>query len=138
MSYHDDIRKTCFERSRKERRKGVHISLLYLVMLIVSLIVIEQSLSYVEKLYLGRIEQKWHLLHMQTAMVQASLHICAIWSKPSLFTHTSSRSRGIFSQKVRSLASLNGVACAFKISYYGMSKDKFSLDVAHLQYMFRK
>ena len=46
--------------------------------------------------------------------------------------HTTSESRGIFRQKARSLAPLNGWACAVKIYHDGMLEDTNSLDGAHL------
>ena len=44
------------------------------------------------------------------------------------------KSRGTFGQKARSLAPLNGWACAVKIYHDGMLKDTNSLDGAHLIY----
>ena len=52
--------------------------------------------------------------------------------EPSLLAHTSSESRGTFRQKARSLAPLNGCACAVKICHDGMLEDTNSLDGAHL------
>ena len=49
-----------------------------------------------------------------------------------LLAHTSNESRGTFRQKARSLASLNGWACAVKICHDGMLEDTNSLDGAHL------
>ena len=49
---------------------------------------------------------------MRAAKVQASLRIRAVSPEPSLLAHTSSESRGTFRQKTRSLAPLNGWACA--------------------------
>ena len=51
---------------------------------------------------------------MRAAKVQASLRIRAVSPEPPLLAHTSSESRGTFRQKARSLASLNGWACAVK------------------------
>ena len=45
-----------------------------------------------------------------------------------LLAHTSSESRGTFRQKARSLAPLNGLACAVKICHDGMLEDTNSLD----------
>ena len=56
---------------------------------------------------------------MRAAKVQASLRIRA---------HTSSESRGTFRQKARSLAPLNGWACAVTICHNGMLEDTDSLD----------
>ena len=59
-----------------------------------------------------------------------------IWYlSPSLLAHTSSESRGTFRQKARSLAFLNGWACAVKICHDGMLEDTNSLDGAHILMM---
>ena len=55
----------------------------------------------------------------------------AVSPEPSLLAHTSSESRGTFRQKARSLAPLNGWACAVKICHDGMPEDTNSLDGAH-------
>ena len=68
---------------------------------------------------------------MRAAKVQASLRIRAVSPEPSLLAHTSSESRGTFRQKARSLAPLNGWACAVKICNDGMLEDTNSLDGAH-------
>ena len=47
--------------------------------------------------------------------------------------HTSSESRGTFRQKARSLAPLNGWACAVKICHDGMLEDKNLIDGAHMK-----
>ena len=67
---------------------------------------------------------------MRAAKVQASLHIRAVSPEPSLLAHTSSESRGTFRQKARSIAPLNGWACAVKICHDGMLQDTNSLDGA--------
>ena len=69
---------------------------------------------------------------MRAAKVQASLRICAVSPEPPRLAHTSSESRGTFRQKVRSLAPLNGWACAVKICHDGMLEDTNSLDGAQL------
>ena len=69
---------------------------------------------------------------MRAAKVQASLRIRAVSPEPSLLAHISSESRGTFRQKARSLAPLNGWACAVKICHDGMLKDTNSLDGAQL------
>ena len=69
---------------------------------------------------------------MRAAKVQASLRICAVSPEPSLLAHISSESRGTFRQKARSLASLNGWACAVKICRDGMLEATNSLDGAHM------
>ena len=63
-------------------------------------------------------------------MVQASLRIRAVSPEPSLLAHTSGESRGTFRQKARSLAPLNGWACAVKVCHDGMLEDTNSLDGA--------
>ena len=68
---------------------------------------------------------------MRAAKVQASLRIRAVSPEPSLLAHTSSESRGTFRQKIRSLAPLNGWACAVEICNDGMLEDTNSLDGAH-------
>ena len=69
---------------------------------------------------------------MRTAKIQESLRIHAVSPEPSLLAHTSSESRGTVRQKARSLAPLNGWACAVKICHDGMLEDTNSLDGAHL------
>ena len=51
---------------------------------------------------------------MRAAKVQVSLRIRAVSPEPPLLAHTGSESRGTFRQKARSLAPLNGWACAVK------------------------
>ena len=68
---------------------------------------------------------------MRAVKVQASLRIRAVSPEPSLLAHTSSESRVTFRQKARSLAPLNGRACAVKICHDGMLEDTNSLDGAH-------
>ena len=51
---------------------------------------------------------------------------------PRSLAHTSSESRGTFRQKARSLAPLNGWACAVKICHDRMLEDTNSLDGAHI------
>ena len=69
---------------------------------------------------------------MRAAKVQASLRIRAVSPEPSLLAHTSSKSRGTFRQKARSLAPLNGWACAVEICHDGMLEDTNSLDAAQV------
>ena len=69
---------------------------------------------------------------MRAAKVQVSLRICAVSPEPPLLAHTSSESRGTFRQKARSLAPLNGWACAVDICHDGMLEDTNSLDAAQL------
>ena len=67
---------------------------------------------------------------MRAAKVQANLRIRAVSPEPPLLAHTSSESRGTLRQKARSLAPLNGWACAVKICHGGMLEDTNSLDAA--------
>ena len=82
--------------------------------------------------HMGRVKRIWYLSPMRAAKVQASLRIRAVSPEPPLLAHTSSESRGTFRQKARSLASLNGWACAVKICHDGMLEDTNSLDAAHM------
>ena len=69
---------------------------------------------------------------MRAMKVQASLRIRAVSSEPPLLAHTGSESIGTFRQKARSLAPLNGRACAVEICHDGMLEDTNSLDGAQL------
>ena len=82
--------------------------------------------------HMGRVKRIWYLSPMRAAKVQASLRIRAVSPEPPLLAHTSSESRGTFRQKARSLAPLNGWACAVKICHDGMLEDTNSLDGAHI------
>ena len=82
---------------------------------------------------MDRVKRIWYLSPMRAAKVQASLRIRAVSPEPSLLAHTSSESRGNFRQKARSLAPLNGWACAVKICHDGMLEDTNSLDGAHIK-----
>ena len=86
----------------------------------------------VERNQMGHVKRIWYLAPMRAAKVQASLRIRAVSPEPPLLAHTSSESRGIFRQKARSLAPLNGWACAVKICHDGMLEDTNSLDGAHV------
>ena len=81
---------------------------------------------------MGRVKRIWYLSPMRAAKVQASLRIRAVSPEPPLLAHTSSESRGTFRQKARSLAPLNGWACAVKICHDGMLEDTKSLDAAQI------
>ena len=81
---------------------------------------------------MDRIKRIWYLSPMRAAKVQASLRIHAVLPEPPLLAHTSIESRGTFRQKARSLAPLNGWACAVKICHDGMLEDTNSLDGAHM------
>ena len=67
--------------------------------------------------HMDRVKRIWCLSPMRAATVQASLRIRAVSPEPSLLAHTSSESRGTFRQKARSLAPLNGWACAVEICH---------------------
>ena len=82
--------------------------------------------------HVGHVKRFWYLSPMRAAKVQASLRIRAVTPEPPLLAHTGSESRGTFRQKVRSLAPLNGWACAVKICHDGMLEDTNSLDGAHI------
>ena len=81
---------------------------------------------------MDRVKRIWYLSPMRAAKVQASLRIRAVSPEPPLLAHTSSESRGTFRQKARSLAPLNGWACAVKVCHDGMLEDTNSLDGAQL------
>ena len=81
---------------------------------------------------MGRAKRIWYLSPMRAAKVQASLRIRAVSPEPPVLAHTSSESRGTFRQKARSLAPLNGCACAVEICHDGMLEDTNSLDAAHM------
>ena len=84
------------------------------------------------KHYMGPVKRIWYLSPMRAAKVQASLRIRAVSPEPPLLAHTSNESRGTFRQKARSLAPLNGWACAVEICHDGMLEDTNSLDGAHI------
>ena len=85
--------------------------------------------------HMGRAKRIWYLSPMRAAKVQASLRIRAVSPEPSLLAHKSSESRGTFRQKARSLAPLNGWACAVKVCHDGMLEDTNSLGGAHIMYV---
>ena len=82
---------------------------------------------------MNRVKRIWYLSPMRAAKVQASLRIRAVSPEPSLLAHTSSQSSRILRQKARSLAPLNGWACAVKICHGGMLEDTNSLDGAQIR-----
>ena len=81
---------------------------------------------------MDRVKRIWYLSPMRAAKVQASLRIRAVSPEPPLLAHTGSESRGTFRQKARSLAPLNGWACAVKLCHDGMLEDTNSLDGAQM------
>ena len=82
--------------------------------------------------HMDRVKRIWYLSPMRAVKVQASLRICAVSPEPSLLAHTSSESRRTFRQKARSLAPLNGWACAVEMCHDGMLEDTNSLGGAHI------
>ena len=92
--------------------------------------------SYVVVHHMDSVKRIWYLSPMRAAMVQASLRIHAVSPEPPLLTHTSSESRGTFRQKARSLAPLNGWACAVKFCHDRMLEDTKSFDGAYIQIYF--
>ena len=90
----------------------------------------ERKMRHTFRIRLDRVKRIWYLSPMRAAKVQASLRIRAVSPEPSLLAHTSSESRRTFRQKARSLAPLNGWACAVKICNDGMLEDTKSLDGA--------
>ena len=96
----------------------------------------QTGLSKFYRIIMGRIKRIWYLSPMRTAKVQASLRIHAVSPEPPLLAHTGSESRGTFRQKARSLAPLNGWACAVKIHHEGMPEDTNSPDGAHYGILF--
>ena len=82
--------------------------------------------------YMDRVKRICYLSPMRAAKVQASLRIRAVSPETPLLAHTSNESRGIFRQKSRSLAPLNGWACAVEICHNGLLEDTNSLDGAHM------
>ena len=84
---------------------------------------------------MDHVKQIWYLSPIRAAKVLASLRIRAVSPEPSLLAHTISESRGTFRQKARSLAPLNGWACAVEICHDGMLEDTNSLDGAHIVHL---
>ena len=93
---------------------------------------LKQLLSKQNLNQMGRAKRIWYLSPMRAAKVQASLRIRAVSPEPSLLAHTSSESRGTFRQKARSVAPLNGWACAVEICHDGMLEDINSLGGAQM------
>ena len=83
---------------------------------------------------MGCVKRIRYLSPVRAAKVQASLCIRAVSPEPPLLAHTSSESRGTFKQKARSLAPLDGLACAVKICHDGMLEDTNSLDAAQMMF----
>ena len=69
------------------------------------------------------------------SQIHDSIYIKDIWTASSEFgiiAYASSESRGTFREKARSLAPLNGWACAVEICHDGLLEDTNSLDGAHM------
>ena len=98
------------------------------------ILILTIMLSFVKKscCKLDHVKRIWYLSPMRAAKVQASLRIRAVSPEPSLLAHTISESSGTFRQKARSLAPLNGWACAIKMCHDGMLEDTNSLDGAQM------
>ena len=92
----------------------------------------EKSQYFIGK-HMDRVKRIWYLSPMRAAKVQASLRIRAVSPEPPLLAHTSSKSRGTFRQKAKSLAPLNGWACAVKICHDEMLEDTNWFDGAHIR-----
>ena len=117
---------------RKHKMYSLH-NLVYLVLLVhAGHISMPEILDHKVQKYMDRVKRIWYLSPMRAAKVQASLRIRAVSPEPSLLAHTSSESSGTFRQKARSLAPLNGWACAVKVCHDGMLEDTNSLDGAHI------
>ena len=125
---------SCLQSSLSRHAHGTskYIVLTYLLVYYVNLTSLLLPFSVNYSSVMGRAKRIWYLSPMRAAKVQTSLRIRAVSPEPPLLTHTSSESRGTFRQKARSLAPLNGWACAVKICHDGMLEDTNSLDVAHM------
>ena len=88
--------------------------------------------EYSLNLHMDRVNRIWYLSPMRAAEVQASLRICAVSPEPPLLAHTGSESRGIFRQKARYLALLNGWACAVKNCQSQNARRHKFLEGAHI------
>ena len=82
---------------------------------------------------MSQLMRLWYLSHRRLAKAQASLRIRVVSPEPPLLAHTSNEPRGTFRQKARSLALLNGWACAVKICHDGMLEDTNPLDGAQIE-----
>ena len=87
------------------------------------ILVFKSTYAWLYCYYMDRVQRIWYLSPMRAAKVS---------QEPSLLAHTSRESRGTFRQKARSLASLNGWACAVKICHDEMLEDTNSLDGADI------
>ena len=84
---------------------------------------------------MDRVKRIWYLSPMRAAKVQSSLRIRVVSPEPPLLAHPGNESRETFRQKTRSLAPLNGWACAVNICHDGMLEDTNSLDGAHISHL---
>ena len=106
-----------------ELTEGLSTHDLLLLLFICFLLLLSKNGPDTLFLYMDRVKRIWYLSPMRAAKVQASLRIRAVSPEPLLLAHTSSESKGTFRQKARSLAPLNGWACAVKICHDGMLED---------------
>ena len=91
------------------------------------------SLHYLLKTYLCQY-MLWLFVfgpHQANLVLIAYASIRAVSPEPPLLAHTDNESTGTLRQKARSLAPLNGWACAIKICHDGMLEDTNSLEGAH-------
>ena len=86
-----------------------------------------RMVEFIEGNNVGRVKRIWYLSPMRAAKVQASLRIRAGSPEPPLLAHTNSKSKGTFRQKARSLAPLNGWACAVEICHADCLKTQIRL-----------
>ena len=94
----------------------------------INLVIPTKSFSY----WAASSEFGTYRLCEQRRFRRARASVCAVSPEPPLLAHASSETRGTFRQKARSLAPLNGWACAVKIFHDGMLEDTDSLDGALL------
>ena len=138
--WHQEEETKCTNKSVQDKRTNVREAYRPVLSSPIELITIlnrtEENMRTNSKvrLHMDRVKRIWYLSHMRAAKVQASLRIRAVSPEPSLLAHTNSESRGTFRQKARSLAPLNGWACAVKICHNGMLEDTNSLDGAHMKH----
>ena len=114
----------------RRHKKQTFLSIVPLKRIMVPFRASRQVISLNDRFNLGRVKRILYLSPMRAAKVQASLRIRAVSPEPPLLAHTSSESR-VTRHKARSLAPLNGLACAVKICHDGMLEDTNSLDVSH-------
>ena len=89
----------------------------------------EPSLFHTHNIWAASSEFSTYRLCEQRRFRQA----CAVSPEPPRLAHMNNESRGTFKQKARSLAPLNGLACAVKICHDGMLEDTNSLEASHME-----